>query len=124
MNEMPKISDAEWEVMEVLWEKNPLTASEIIEELKHYTSWNPKTIHTLISRLVNKNAVEVNKCEPYYLYSPVIREDECRRMETNSFLKKVYNGSFKVMLSHFLEQENLSAKELEELKRILDNSKE
>lgn len=123
MSEIPKISDSEWEVMKVLWKKSPLTSSEIIEILKGYISWNPKTIHTLISRLVNKNAIEVKKDEPYYLYSPKISEEECRKVETKSFIKKVYDGSIHLLISNFIKDEKLSEQEIEELKHILDEKK-
>ncbi|AKN30432.1 beta-lactamase [Clostridium carboxidivorans P7] len=123
MKEMPKISDSEWEVMKVLWKKSPITSSEIIEALKEYISWSPKTIHTLISRLVNKDAIEVKKTEPFYLYSPKISEDECKKVETKSFIKKVYDGSIHLLISNFLKDEKLSGEEIEELKKILDEKK-
>ncbi|AKA68828.1 BlaI/MecI/CopY family transcriptional regulator [Clostridium scatologenes] len=123
MKEMPKISDSEWEVMKVLWRKYPVTSSEIIEALKEYISWSPKTVHTLISRLVNKDAIEVKKTEPFYLYSPKISEDECKRVETKSFIKKVYDGSIHLLISNFLKDEKLSGEEIEELKKILDGKK-
>lgn len=125
LNKIPKISDSEWEVMKVLWKKSPLTSSEIIKILKEYISWSPKTIHTLISRLVNKNAIEVKKDTPFYLYSPKISEEECRKVETKSFIKKVYNGSLHLLISNFIKYEKLSSEEIEQLKHILDekNSK-
>ncbi|WPC44409.1 BlaI/MecI/CopY family transcriptional regulator [Clostridium sp. JS66] len=123
LKEMPKISDSEWEVMKVLWKRSPITSSEIIETLKEYISWSPKTIHTLISRLVNKNAIEVKKIEPFYLYSPKISEEECKRVETKSFIKKVYDGSIHLLISNFLKDEKLSGEEIEELKKILDEKK-
>jgi len=121
LNKIPKISDSEWEVMKVLWKKSPLTSSQIIEILKEYSSWNPKTIHTLISRLVNKDAIRVKKGGPFYLYSPNISEEECRKVETKSFIKKVYNGSINLLISNFIKDEKLSWKEIDELKQILDD---
>ena len=121
MNKIPKISDSEREVMKVLWKKSPLTSSQIIEILKEYSSWNPKTIHTLISRLVNKDAIRVKKGGPFYLYSPNISEEECRKVETKSFIKKVYSGSIKLLISNFIKDEKLSWKEIDELKQILDD---
>ncbi|WP_368490599.1 BlaI/MecI/CopY family transcriptional regulator [Clostridium sp. BJN0013] len=120
LGKTPKISDSEWEVMKVLWKKSPLTSSEIIEILKEYISWNPKTIHTLISRLVKKDAIEVKKDAPFYLYYPKVSQDECRKMETRSFIKKVYNGSIHLLISNFIKNEKLSDEEIEELKQILD----
>ncbi|OAA90624.1 Penicillinase repressor [Clostridium ljungdahlii] len=123
LNKIPKISDSEWEVMKVLWKKSPLTSSEIIEILKEHSSWNPKTIHTLISRLVTKDAINVKKDEPLYLYSPNISEKECKKVETKSFIKKVYDGSINLLVSNFIKDEKLSEKEIEELKQILDEKK-
>ena len=124
MNKIPKISDSEWEVMKVLWKKSPLTSSEIIGILKEYSSWNPKSIHTLISRLVDKDAIRVKKDESFYLYSPNVSEEECRRVETKSFIKKVYDGSIHLLISSFVKDEKLSGKEIEELKQILDKKKQ
>ncbi|APM39487.1 BlaI/MecI/CopY family transcriptional regulator [Clostridium kluyveri] len=120
LRKTPKISDSEWEVMRVLWKKSPLTSSEIIEILKEYISWNPKTIHTLISRLVKKDAIEVKKNTPFYLYYPKVSEEECRKTETKSFVKKVYNGSIHLLISNFIKNEKLSDEEIEELRKILD----
>ena len=120
LRKMPKISDAEWEVMKVLWKNSPLTSSEIIEILKEYTSWNPKTIHTLISRLAKKEAIKVEKREPFYLYYPNISQKEYRKTETKSFIKKVYDGSIHLLISNFIKNEKLSEKEIDELRKILD----
>lgn len=120
LRKTPKISDSEWEVMKVLWRKSPLTSSEIIEILKEYTSWNPKTIHTLISRLIKKDAVKVEKNEPFYLYYPKVSQEECRKTETKSFIKKVYGGSIHLLISNFMRNEKLSQEEIDELRKILD----
>lgn len=123
MKELPKISDAEWQVMKVLWNESPLTASEIITVLKPEADWSPKTIHTLISRLVKKGALEVKKDSSFYLYSPLVSEEECKKEEAKSFLQKVYNGSVHLMVSNFLKQETLTSDEIEALQRILDAKK-
>lgn len=124
LKEFPRISDAEWKVMKVLWERSPLTSTEIIESLKLDTAWSPKTIHTLISRLVKKKALKVKKESPFYLYYPLITEQKCRRVETESFLQKVYDGSFHLLVANFIKDERLSEEEIEGLKRILDNKKD
>lgn len=114
-----KITDAEYTVMKALWRHSPMTASEIIHALKDETNWNPKTIHTLISRLVSKGALEIVKENPYH-YAPLVSEEEFRRAETESFLKRVYNGSIHHLVASFIRDESLSEEELEELKRLLD----
>ncbi len=70
MRELPKISDAEWQVMKVLWKESPLNASQVINELQNYTTWSPKTIHTLLGRLADKGALNVDKSTTPYAYYP------------------------------------------------------
>lgn len=121
MEDFPRISDAEWQVMKVLWQGAPRTAGEIIEVLSPYSAWKPKTIHTLISRLVAKGAVEVQKEFPLYRYCPLVTEDSCRREETRSFLQKVYDGSFTMLMANFLKDEKLSEENIQALRHMLDN---
>lgn len=121
VKETPKISDAEWEVMKAIWEKSPQTSSEIIEKTKPATKWSPKTIHTLIGRLVNKGALGVNKETQLYTYYPLVSEEKCKKEETRNFLKKVYDGSLNLLLVNFIKDEDLSSKEIEELKALLED---
>lgn len=120
MSEFPNISNAEWQVMKVLWEKSPLTSTEIIDSLKNDTTWSPKTVHTLISRLVKKEAVGVRKGSPFNQYFSLVTEEECRKVETKSFVQKVYDGSLQLLLKNYIKDEKLSAEEIDELRGILD----
>lgn len=115
-----KISDAEWQVMKVLWEKAPLTTTQVIDTLKPETHWNPKTIHTLIARLVKKEALGVNKDLGLFQYYPLVSRDDCMRDETKSFLHKVYDDSLHLLLANFVRDEKLSPKEIAELRKLLD----
>lgn len=115
-----KISDAEWIVMKVLWEEAPLTATKIIEALSSNKEWSPKTIHSLISRLVKKGALGVNKEMPQYEFYPLVDKRDCILEETRSFIQKVYDGSLHLMLANFIKDEKISEEELEELQRLLD----
>lgn len=124
MKELPKISDAEWQVMKVLWDEAPLTSAEIIDAISKNTTWSPKTIHTLISRLVKKGAIEVNKEGTFYKYNPLVSQKELRREETKSFIEKIYDGSLKLLISNFIKEENLTQEEIEDLKQILNEKKE
>lgn len=115
-----KISDAEWLVMKVLWQESPTTATKVIESLKPETNWSPKTIHTLIGRLVKKEAVGVNKDSGLFRYYPLVSKDDCMREETKSFLQKVYGGSLQLLIANFVERENLSPQEIEQLRSLLN----
>ncbi len=120
MKNIPQISDTEWEIMKVLWAKSPVNANEIVEALADKVTWKPKTVKTLIGRLVKKKAVAFEKYERAYLYYPLVSENECVNAESQTFLKRVYNGAANLMLANFIEREELSRDEIEELKKILD----
>jgi BlaI family penicillinase repressor len=124
MKEIPRISEAEWEVMKVLWAKSPFTANQVIEALADTTDWKPKTVKTLISRLVKKDAIGFTQDNRAYYYYPLVDETECLKAESQSFLNRVYGGALKPMLINFLREETLSMEEIEELKRILDERNE
>ena len=115
---MNKISDSELEVMKILWEKGAITSPEIIEEISKSINWSKTTIKTLITRLVNKGAVEQIKKEgKLYIYKPLITEEEYKKSENETFLSKLYKGSVSNMLLNFAS-ENLISKD--DLKRILE----
>jgi BlaI family transcriptional regulator, penicillinase repressor len=123
MKEIPRITEAEWEVMKVLWSKAPNTASQISQALADSTNWKLNTVKTLISRLVNKKALGYKEDGKTHYYFPLVNEDECVRAEGESFLKRVYGGALKPMLANFLREQKLSPKEIEELKAILEEGK-
>ena len=119
MTEIPKISESEWEVMKLLWDKSPLTSEEIICSLSKRNNWTKQTIKTFIIRLTKKAAIGYEKEGRIYKYYPLVDEKDCRKYENKSFLEKVYSGSLGVLLSNFLEEETLSINEIEELEKIL-----
>jgi BlaI family transcriptional regulator, penicillinase repressor len=117
---LPKIADSEWRIMKLLWKKAPQTAEAMIGCLKDSTRWNPRTVKTLLNRLVKKSAISFTKNGRSYLYFPLVDEKECVRAESRSFIDRVYGGGLKPMLAAFIEEESLSKNEIEELKRILE----
>ena len=120
MKTLPKISESEWLVMRVLWSNGSLTANEVVKELSGKTKWKPKTIKTLITRLMKKGAVKFEKEGRKYRYYPAVSEAECVRMERRSFVRRVYGGTTKPMLAAFLEDAKLSAEDISELRKILE----
>jgi BlaI family transcriptional regulator, penicillinase repressor len=123
VKEVPQISDAEWQVMQVIWRSAPITANEVIEQLENNSDWKPKTIKTLIGRLVEKKVLGFHKEGKSYQYYPIVSEDEGIRVESENFLKKVFNGSLNLMLANFIEEQRLSEEDIKELKRIIDDRK-
>lgn len=125
MKELPKVSEAELEVMKVLWTSSPQTANEIIEKLEPTTDWKPKTIRTLINRLVKKEAVSYHQEKGrLYTYYPLVSQESYLQIETKSLLKRFYGAAFKPLLVNFLKEEKLSSEDIHELKRILDEKAE
>lgn len=115
-----KISESEWLVMQVLWSRGPLTANEVVEELAGKAKWKPKTVKTLINRLLKKGVLRFQKEGRKYRYYSAVSESKCVRTETRSFLQRVYGGTTKPMLAAFLEDAELSPEDVAELKRILE----
>jgi BlaI family penicillinase repressor len=122
MREIPKISNAEWEVMKIIWSHSEITSINIIQELKDKAQWKPATVKSLINRLLNKNAIGFNKLCNEYLYYPLVSEDECINLESQSFINRVFNGSVKSMLLTFVESKEISQTDINELKNILNKS--
>jgi BlaI family penicillinase repressor len=120
MSKTPRISEAEWEVMKVLWEKSPRTANDIVKELTGKTHWKRETIRTLINRLVGKKVLKFEKKGRQYHYSPRVSEAECIRAETESFVKRFGAGSIEPMLAAFVEEEELPPEKIAKLRQILD----
>lgn len=118
---IPQISDAELEVMKILWELSEATSNQIIDRLADSSEWKPKTIHTLIARLVAKKAVITKKIDgKSYLYSPNVNEEDYKSYASESFLKRLYNGSLNLMLASYVKEQKLTKDEIDELKKLLD----
>jgi len=122
MKRTPKISEAEWEVMKVLWKRSPRTANDIVEELTGKTSWKKETIRTLINRLVGKKVLKFEKKGRQYHYRPRVSEAECIRAETESFVRRFGAGSIEPMLAAFVEEKELPSERIARLKQILDQT--
>lgn len=123
MKFVPRISDTEWEIMRIVWLKNPVTANEVVEQLTTADpGWHPKTVRTLLARLVQKQALGYTARGRTYVYSPLVSELDCVATASESFLDRVFGGSLKPMLAHFVERRKLTAKELAELKDLLEGN--
>ena len=123
MKQIPSISDAEWEVMKFIWAHAPVTTNDVVDSLTRTTDWKPKTVMTLLNRLVKKGALDFEKKGRVYEYRPLVRQEDCTHVESQSFLRRVYGGQLKPMLVGFLKEARLSAADVNELKRILDERK-
>lgn len=123
MNQAMKISEAEWRVCQVLWRRSPQTGNEIVEALAGKTDWNPRTVKTLINRLVKKNILGYENRGREYHYFPRLSEEECIQAHTQSFVKRVFDGAAGAMVATFINSQQLSPDEIAELKEILEKKK-
>jgi BlaI family transcriptional regulator, penicillinase repressor len=119
MDKAKKISDAEWLVCQVLWRRSPQAANEIIASLADKTDWNPRTVKTLLNRLVKKNVLGYENHGREYHYFPQLSEKECVLAQTQSFVQRVFDGAAGTMVATFLNSRQLSSREIAELKTIL-----
>lgn len=120
-NDLLKPSEAELEVMKVLWEEGKaLSAPEIVQRLKEkHIKWEKSTIYTLIDRLAKKKAIKQEKKDKLYYYSPSISKEEYAKIETARILNKLFNGSVKDLIVALVESGNLKKEELDEIKKLL-----
>ena len=122
MNRLPQISEAEFEVMKIVWQYAPVSTNEITDRLMKTTSWGAKTIQTLIKRLTNKGALTYEKEGRVYVYTPLVKENEYISQQSNSFLRRFYDGDITAMLSAYIKNARLSAEEIGTLRSILDDA--
>ena len=114
------ISEAESRVMEVLWQQAPQTSEEIVAVLTEPTGWHEKTIRSLLNRLLGKGAISAEKDGRRYLYSPQLQREDWQHQESRSLLDRVFGGKVAPLLAHFSQHEKLSAKDLAELRKLID----
>jgi BlaI family transcriptional regulator, penicillinase repressor len=119
----PDISESEWIIMEALWKRSPQTASEVAKAVRRSTGWALNTVRTLLSRLVEKGALEANdNSSGVREFAPSIARETCVKAESESFLQRVFHGAAKPLLIHFAANSRLTPAEVRALKRLFDKS--
>jgi len=120
MNKPVQISDAEWEVMKVLWQQPGMSANQVTDVLAPERNWHPKTIRTMLNRLTKKGILETEVIDKLYRYTPTISREECINAASTSFLNRVFDGAVTPMVAHFVDQSAISARDKAELLNILN----
>ena len=123
MKKIPSISEAEHQVMKIIWKDNPIMASEIINVLTEKADWKPKTIKTLINRLLTKDAIGFEKSGREYNYYPLIEEADFVKTESRMFVKRLFGDSMKPMLVSMVENEDLTLEDIDELRKYIIEKK-
>ena len=121
MKPAPKLTETEWEIMRVVWDQHPVTATDIIKRLAtDDPTWHPKTARAFLNRLVQKKVIDYEQHGRVYVYEPLVDEKQCVAAASESFLERVFGGSLKPMLAYFVEQRRITKKDLQELTEQLE----
>jgi len=123
MEENPRISHSEWLVMKVIWSSPPIAYQEVSERLAGSTGWKPKTVQTLLRRLVAKRVLDYQARGRSHYYFAKVDEEDCIEAEGKSFLQRCFGGGVKPMLAHFVRKEDLSPEEIDDLMRMLSEKR-
>lgn len=115
-----KISDAEMEIMKIIWNKNrQVTTADILEEFPKENSWKITTVMTLISRLTDKGILEVTKLGKLNNYSAKMTEEEYKAIQADNFLEDMHNGSVKNFIATLFNNRKISKEDISDLKNWL-----
>lgn len=114
------ISNAEFEVLDVLWEDSPATSNQVVERLNKRKDWHEKTVKTLLGRLVKKQVVSFEKQQRQYLYYPLIAREDYTKKETSSFVSRLFKGKIAPMVAGFANQNELTKQDVSELKALIE----
>lgn len=115
---LTKISDAEMEIMKIIWKENKeITTSTILEKLPKENSWKTTTVMTLVTRLIEKGILNVNKVGKLNHYSPKVTEEEYKAIQTDVFLDDMHNGSVKSFMATLYNNKKISQKDISDLKK-------
>ena len=114
------ISDAESQVMQVLWERHPLGADEVVAALADSTDWQESTVKTLLNRLLKKRAIAAEREGRRYLYRPLLKRKDYVDAASASLLDRLFGGRVAPLVAHFSERRKLGKKDIAELKRLIE----
>lgn len=114
-----QISEAEAVVMEVLWQRQPQAADEIVAALAGRSEWAEATVKTLLNRLLNKGAIRADKDGRRYLYAPVLTREAWVARQSEGLVERLFGGRVAPLVVHFSEQGRLTASDIAELKRLI-----
>ena len=119
-----KISDSELILLNILWSESPLTVGQVIERVQIKTQWHGNTIKTLLSRLLNKQAVKRHKDGKRFFYAAAVSKGMIITQESQGFLAKFFEGRLAPLIAHFGDNKQLSQKDITELESILEKLKQ
>ncbi|TNE56941.1 MAG: BlaI/MecI/CopY family transcriptional regulator [Sphingomonadales bacterium] len=119
-----RISEAEHAVMEVLWEKSPLSAADVCDQIGEVRGWSLATVKTLLGRLVQKQALSAAPDGRRFLYSPLIERSDYVGGESKRLVDRLFGGRAASLVAHLAQQEALTEDDLVEIEALLKELKQ
>ena len=114
-----RISEAEHEIMEVLWNQSPLTATEVAERVADQKDWSLQTVKTLLSRLASKTVVGTEREGRHFLYSPLVQRENYLASMSRNFVDRLFGGKVTPLVAHLAEADEISADDIREIEELL-----
>jgi BlaI family transcriptional regulator, penicillinase repressor len=119
-----ELTEAEWEIMRVVWDKEPCAAGTVQETLAATRDWCYATVKLTMDRMVAKGFLEINKIRNLQLFRSCISEVEARRGELRKMLKRAFGGALTPMLKFLIQHEGLSREEAAELRELVKKAEQ
>lgn len=119
MNESISLNNSEWSIMEELWQSQPRTLMQLVHEMKEKQGWSKSTTNTVIRRMQEKGYIRYKEGEKARLYFTDLKREEVVLKETKTFLKRTFGGSLGMLVNTFVENDQLTGEDIEELRQIL-----
>ncbi len=123
MTKQHELTEAEWEIIQVVWEREPCAAPEVQEELVARKKWTYSTVKTLMDRMVTKSLLTTERIRNLILYRAAIRRQDAQRGELMRTVKRAFGGAFTPMMQFMLESDALSQMELDELQDMIQKKR-
>lgn len=114
-----RLTDAEWAVLDALWDAGEAALGDIAARLKEERGWNKNTAYTYLTRMAAKGLVDIDR-EREKPYSASVTREDCARVERGELLERVYNGAAGDLIAAFLKESHISREEAARLRRLLD----
>ena len=123
MSSLPQISDAEFEVMSIIWKYEPISTNDVVERLSKNKKWSPKTITTMLFRLEKKGVISHEKEGRVFVYSALIQKDAYLKAERSAFINRFFDGALNQMVVRYLNENDLTKNDIGTLQAILDKKR-
>ncbi len=116
------LTEAEWKIMLLLWQKSPWTMMELTHALEAETGWSKHTVITMLKRMAVKGTVRICEDGPVKTYFPAVSKDRVAREQTQTLLRRLFSGRASLLVNNLVEQGELDGEELRELHAILERA--